>query len=91
MRNRYNERINCIFIVDKRTMMFMKQPSAEYLRLRNIFRPYLNSELILKGIPIYEIPSLKSGAPKEAQEAFEKWKVLMKKELEEEAKNGIIF
>lgn len=69
----------------------MKQPTPEYLRLRNIFRPYINSEWMLKGIPIYEIPSLKSGAPKEAQEAFEKWKELVKREMEEEAKIGIVF
>ncbi|MBM6762119.1 hypothetical protein [Megamonas hypermegale] len=68
----------------------MKLPNPEEEKLREIFRPYVNAELIFKGIPLYET-SLKLGATKEAQEAFEKWKVLKKKELEEEAKIGIVF
>ena len=64
----------------------MKLPNPEEEKLREIFRPYVNAELIFKGIPLYE-----TSLTKEAQEAFEKWKVLKKKELEEEAKIGIVF
>ncbi len=69
----------------------MKLPNLEMQRLRSIFEIYTDNNLIDKGVPLYKAPSLIKNAPKEAQEAFEKWKVLKKKELEEETKIGIVF
>lgn len=72
----------------------MKLPDPRKRKTMDIFRPYLRKSAIFNEIPLQNQTNkeaLKDNATKEAHEAFEKWKEIVKKEMEEEAKIGIVF